>query len=166
MKVYNAEQDGKAHSAALRASPLNVTKNMKSHLLVFAILIICSIDIQAQTEWNKELQRNQPQPGDAPVRRILNLSGIGAVVNKEGGKCVVRQVLDGSGAAAAGLKESDVITHIDSKDISSFDLVEITSLLRGDPDTKVVLTVHRIGEVNAQNYTVVRRPVKLPNKND
>jgi C-terminal processing protease CtpA/Prc len=49
---------------------------------------------------------------------------------------------------------------VDSKDISSLDLPQIAALLRGQPDTKVVLTIERSGEAKAKNFSVIRHPIK------
>jgi len=92
---------------------------------------------------------------------MMNLSGIGAVVNMKDGKCIITQFFDGSGAEAAGLKVSDIVTHIDAKDISGFDLFQIVKLLRGQPDTTVVITIERAGEAKPKSFTVIRHPVKI-----
>ena len=125
---------------------------------IFGILPAC---FSADTEWNKEIRIDSAEPGGTPVVGIMNLSGIGAVVNKKEGKCIITKFFEESGAEAAGLKVSDIITHIDSKDIANLDLLQIVALLRGQPDTTVVLTIERTGEAKAKNFTVTRHPVKL-----
>ena len=73
-------------------------------LTVVAILGFYSSCISADPEWNKEIQFESPQPGGTPMIGMVNLSGIGAVINKKDGKCIITQFFDGSGAEAAGLK--------------------------------------------------------------
>jgi membrane-associated protease RseP (regulator of RpoE activity) len=99
-------------------------------------------------------------PPGSPIIGNNNLSGIGAVVNKKNGACVITKLLEQSGAVTAGLKEGDIITHIDTKDISALNLFQITMLLRGEPETKVVITIQRAGEADLKNYPVVRPSVK------
>lgn len=94
-----------------------------------------------------------------PEERIFNLRGIGAAVNKENGVCVITQLFDGGTASAAGLKDGDIMTHIDTKNISALDVHQIRALLLGQQNTKVVITIQRPGESSPKDYTVVRRPV-------
>ena len=95
-----------------------------------------------------------------PEERIAQeVCGIGAAVEKENGICAITQLFDGYGAIAAGLKEGDIITHIDTKDISASDVHQIRTCLHGQKDTKVVLTIQRRGETSPKEYTVVRRLV-------
>jgi carboxyl-terminal processing protease len=72
------------------------------------------------------------------------------------------EVLKGSGAEAAGLKKSDVITQIDSKNIESLQLLEVVPLIRGEPGTTVLLTIQRTGEIKPLIVTVTRHIVKFP----
>jgi len=92
----------------------------------------------------------------------LNLIGIGARILTVHGKCTIMEVLKGSGAEAAGLKKSDVITQIDSKNIESLQLLEVVPLIRGEPGTTVLLTIQRTGEIKPLIVTVTRHIVKFP----
>lgn len=133
---------------------------MKTILLivfVFALTLYCT---RAQTEWNKPIQLPPIESGGTSQTGIMNLSGIGAVINKKDGKCIITKFFEGSGAEVAGLKIDDAITHIDKTEVSNLDLPEIAALLRGDPDTTVVLTIVR-GNEPPKNVTVTRHPVKI-----
>jgi carboxyl-terminal processing protease len=68
-------------------------------------------------------------------------------------------IYDGSTASSAGLKEGDMITRINTKDISALDVHQIRALLPGQQNTKVVMTIQRPGETSPKDYPVVRRPV-------
>ena len=132
-----------------------------TYLVIISIFGFLSACFCADTEWNKEIQFDSPEPGGTPMAGMMNLSGIGAVVNKKDGRCIITKLFDRSGAEAAGLKVSDVITHVDSKDISGLDLLQIVKLLRGQPDTTVLITIAREGESKPRNVTVTRHPVKI-----
>jgi len=134
-----------------------------SYIAIVSIFGILSACIAADTEWNKEIQVESPVPGGTPTTAILNFSGIGAIINKKDGKCIIMMFFNGSGAEEAGLKVSDVITHVDAKDISDLDLHQISALLRGNPDTTVVITIERAGEGKPEDVTVTRHPVNLRN---
>lgn len=114
----------------------------------------------AETNWNRLIPGPPFTPGGAPSIGILNLSGIGAEIKKEGDACTVAKILQGSGAEAAGLKIDDRITHVGEKDVSGLDLLGIAALLRGDPGTTVTLTILRAGE-QPKLYEVTRQPVVL-----
>lgn len=134
---------------------------MKSIIVTTVITLISLVRLSADTEWNKVAPGSPIEPDGKPTSAIINLSGIGVEISNKTGKCVIATVLKGSGAAAAGLKVEDIITHIDSKGISNLDLAEIAALLRGNPDSTVILTVQRSGSPKPQNYTVTRRPVRI-----
>lgn len=133
---------------------------MKTFALNIALLTASCSLLVAQTEWNKEVPF-QPATGVTPTMAILNLAGIGAVVNKVEGGGVITRIVPGSGAEDARLQVSDIITHVDEKDISALDLSQIASLLRGDPDTTVLLKIERKGLKNPVEVRVTRHPVKL-----
>ena len=99
-----------------------------------------------------------------PEERIPKFCDIGAAVNKQNGNCVITELFGGSSASAAGLKEGDIITHIDTKDVSTLDVHQIRALLRGQQNTIVVLTIQRSGETTPKNFTVARRLVNAERK--
>jgi len=99
-----------------------------------------------------------------PEERIPKFCDIGAAVNKQNGNCVITELFGGSSASAAGLKEGDIITHIDTKDVSALDVHQIRALLRGQQNTIVVLTIQRPGETTPKNFTVARRLVNAERK--
>ena len=128
------------------------------HLVIVLSLGLCLA--HAEPEWNKEIEFPPPQPGGTPMIGVMNLVGIGAVINKKEGKCVITKLFEDSGAEAAGVTIDDIITHVDGKDLSGVELQDIAALLRGDPDTIVVLTIVR-GDAPPKEYHVTRRPVKI-----
>mgnify|MGYP000918083341 CR=1 FL=1 len=133
---------------------------MKTNSSILIAVFQMVVTVHAQTNWNQIIA--EPSVGDPyPAFSIRNLSGIGAVINKKDGRCYITQIFDGSGAETAGLKVDDTIAHVDSIDVSSLKLPEIAALLRGDPDTKVQVTVFRAGEPSPMTFTVLRHAVEL-----
>ncbi|HEX8312871.1 MAG TPA: PDZ domain-containing protein [Chthoniobacteraceae bacterium] len=124
-------------------------------------LLFHSIGICQEQQSNKEIQLNPVEPGGSPPTVISNLSGIGAVINKINGKCVITTIVPESGSAAAGLQVSDVISHIDGRPISALELLDIAKLLRGEPDSRVTLTITRKESPGPADIQVRRKPVVL-----
>ncbi len=81
-------------------------------------------------------------------RRFLDslngeLGGIGVTVREVGSTPVVRSVLAGTPAAAAGLMAGDRILAVDGRALAGLGAREASDLIRGDPGTRVTLTVRR-----------------------
>lgn len=93
-----------------------------------------------------------------PTPPPQTFAGIGAAIFVKDGKCVIVDFVAGSGALASGLQVSDVITHIDRREISGLDISDIVPLLRGPSGTTVTLTVDRKG--TPLQFTVTRRLLK------
>ncbi|MGH2684101.1 MAG: S1C family serine protease, partial [Actinomycetota bacterium] len=76
------------------------------------------------------------------------------------GGALVREVVDDSPAAAAELRNDDVIVAIDGRPIANMSAL-VVALRRLDPGTTVELTVRRGGEQLAIDVTVAERPDDL-----
>lgn len=72
----------------------------------------------------------------------------------------ITSVFPGSPAEASGLRSGDLISHIDGKPVDDMDAREASRSLKGDPDTKVVLTIIR-GSLTFE-VTVIRKIVSVP----
>lgn len=74
--------------------------------------------------------------------------GIGAYVSKdvETGACVISGVIKDSPAAESELREGDIISKVDDKDMTGLELDEVVANIRGEEGTKVKITVIRGGE--------------------
>lgn len=77
--------------------------------------------------------------GDTAGNVIHDHSGM--VVGAESDALVIEQVLGGTPAADAGLKEGAHITAIDGSAVSGKDVARVRTLLRADPGTKIALTL-------------------------
>lgn len=87
-----------------------------------------------------------------------------ALRSTEEGASIIGVTEDGP-AAAAALTDGDRILGIDGKPIAGLDRRTLYGMLRGDPDTKVRLTVTRKGREDRETLTITRaviepRPVR------
>jgi carboxyl-terminal processing protease len=69
--------------------------------------------------------------------------GVGIEISQEDGLIKVVSPIEGSPAFRAGLKPNDLITKIDDTPVKGLSLNEGVKRMRGDPNTKVVLTIFR-----------------------
>ncbi len=99
-----------------------------------------------------------------------NYGGLGLTVTQEDGAVKVIAPTEDSPAARAGIKAGDYITHINGKLIFGEALDEAIEGMRGQPGTKVTLTVVRPGrdkpmELTMAREVIVQKPVKWEVKN-
>jgi carboxyl-terminal processing protease len=67
--------------------------------------------------------------------------------------------IEDSPAARAGIKEGDLITHVDGVPLKGMDMDEAIKHMRGEPHTRVALTVRREGEAHPLTFTVLREEI-------
>lgn len=79
---------------------------------------------------------------ETPTR---DLAGIGAILGARGDALVVNRVIEGGGAAAAGLQRGDQILSVDGSDVSALGFQGSVESIRG-PEGSVVRLVVRRGE--------------------
>jgi len=70
-------------------------------------------------------------------------SGIGITIQLISGNITVVSVFKGSPAQRAGILPGDVIVRVDDTDVQGKSLQDTSALLRGEPGTRVVVTVFR-----------------------
>ena len=86
--------------------------------------------------------------------------GVGIEISQEDGLVKVVSPIEGSPADRAGLKPNDLITKIDDTAVKGLSLNEAVKRMRGEPNTKVVLTVFRKDENRSFPVTIVREEIK------
>lgn len=99
-----------------------------------------------------------------------NYGGLGLTVTQQDGAVKVIAPTEDTPAARAGIKSGDFITHLDGKFIVGGSLDEAIEQMRGQPGTKITLTVVRPGTDKPLQFTLVRevivqKPVKWEVKN-
>ena len=86
--------------------------------------------------------------------------GVGIEITQEDGLVKVVSPIEGSPADRAGLKTNDLITKIDDTAVKGLSLSEAVKRMRGEPRTKVVLTIFRKDENRTFPVTIVREEIK------
>jgi carboxyl-terminal processing protease len=87
--------------------------------------------------------------------------GIGIEMGMEDGLVKVVSPIEGSPAFRAGLKSGDLITKIDDTLVKGLTVDQAVKRMRGEPNTKVLLTVFRKSESRTFPVTIVREEIKL-----
>ena len=86
--------------------------------------------------------------------------GVGIEITQEDGLIKIVSPIEGSPADRAGLKTGDLITKIDSTAVKSLSLNEAVKRMRGEPNTKVDLTILRKDESRSFPVTITREEIK------
>jgi carboxyl-terminal processing protease len=79
----------------------------------------------------------------------------------EDGLVKVVSPIEGSPAFRAGLKPGDLITRIDDTPVKGLTVDQAVKRMRGDPNTKVVLTVFRKAESRTFPVTIIREEIRM-----
>jgi len=87
--------------------------------------------------------------------------GIGIEMGMEDGLVKVISPIEGSPAFRAGLKSGDLITKIDDQMVRGLTVDQAVKRMRGEPQTRVILTVFRKTEQRTFPVTIVREEIRL-----
>ncbi len=86
--------------------------------------------------------------------------GLGIEVGMEDGLVKVVSPIEGSPAFRAGLKSGDLITKIDDTLVKGLTLDQAVKKMRGEPNTKVTLSIFRKSETRSFPVTLVREEIR------
>jgi carboxyl-terminal processing protease len=86
--------------------------------------------------------------------------GVGIEITQEEGLVKVVSPIEGSPAFRAGMKSGDLITKIDDTAVKGLSLNDAVKRMRGEPGTKVLLTIYRKDENRTFPVTIVREEIK------
>ncbi|MBX9816695.1 MAG: S41 family peptidase [Burkholderiaceae bacterium] len=86
--------------------------------------------------------------------------GVGIEITQEDGLVKVVSPIEGSPAFRAGLKTNDLITKIDDTAVKGLTLNDAVKRMRGEPNTKVLLTIYRKDENRTFPVTITREEIK------
>jgi len=87
--------------------------------------------------------------------------GVGIEIGMEDGVVKVVSPIEGSPAHRAGLKPGDLITKIDDAPVKGLGMDQAVKRMRGEANTKVVLTVFRKAESRSFPVTIVREEIRV-----
>jgi carboxyl-terminal processing protease len=86
--------------------------------------------------------------------------GVGIEITQEDGLVKVVSPIEGSPAFRAGLKSNDLITKVDDTAVKGMTLNDAVKRMRGEPNTKVTLTIYRKDENRTFPVTITREEIK------
>lgn len=90
------------------------------------------------------------------IRSGRSYGGIGVEVTMNNGRVTVVTPMEGSPGKKAGLLPGDAIVEVDGKSVEGLSLSETVDLIRGEPDTEVVLGILREGLQEIIKVPIVR----------
>lgn len=90
-------------------------------------------------------------------------AGIGALIGIINDKAVITNPYDGFPANKAGLKVGDEIISVDNIDVKGKSTSEVSSLMKGKPNTPVKLVVRRMGQEGDIKLEINRQKIKVSN---
>ena len=86
--------------------------------------------------------------------------GVGIEIGMEDGFVKVVSPIEGSPAFRAGLKSGDLITKIDDTMVKGLTMDQAVKRMRGEPNTKVNLTIYRKSETRSFPVTITREEIR------
>jgi carboxyl-terminal processing protease len=89
--------------------------------------------------------------------------GIGAIIGNRSGKNLIMMPYEGFPAHKSGLKIGDEILKVDGIDVTDKNTSDISQLLKGQANTKLVVTISRIGQDEAMEIEIMREKITIDN---
>ena len=88
--------------------------------------------------------------------------GVGSLIRPSGDYITISEVYKGFPADLAGLKAGDQIIEIDNKSIKGASSTEVSEMMKGAPDSDVLITVRRYNVDEPIIKTITRKEVSIP----
>lgn len=88
--------------------------------------------------------------------------GIGSMIRKKGDYVIFAQPYEGSPADRAGIRIGDKILSIEGEDTKGWDPAQISSALKGTPNTTVRIVIERLIGGEHDTLTLTRERVAIP----
>ncbi len=87
--------------------------------------------------------------------------GVGIEIGMEDGLVKIVSPIEGSPAFRAGLKSGDLITKIDETYVKGLTMDQAVKRMRGEPSTKVLLTIFRKSESRSFPVAITREEIRV-----
>jgi carboxyl-terminal processing protease len=116
--------------------------------------MVAGLDPHSQYFDKKTLKEFREQTGGRFV-------GVGIEIGMEDGLVKVQSPIEGSPAFRAGIKSGDLITRIDETAVKGLSMDQAVKRMRGEPNTRVRLTVFRKDESRSFPVTIVREEIRV-----
>jgi len=89
--------------------------------------------------------------------------GIGAIIGNRNGKNLIMMPYEGFPAHKSGLEIGDEILKVDGIDVTEKNTSEISQLLKGQANTKLTVTIRRIGMDDPMDIEIIREKITIDN---
>jgi len=104
---------------------------------------------------------NTAEFNELKVGTTGQFGGLGIEVSMENGFVKVISPIDDTPASRAGLKPSDLIIQLDETSVKGMTLNDAVKIMRGKPDTDILLTIVREGESGPLEFTITREIIRV-----
>lgn len=104
---------------------------------------------------------NTEEFGELKIGTTGQFGGLGIEVGMENGFVKVISPIDDTPASRAGMQAGDLIVRLDDTPVKGMTLNEAVKIMRGKPDTEILLTVVREGEPKPLKVTIVREIIRV-----
>jgi carboxyl-terminal processing protease len=104
---------------------------------------------------------NTAEFNELKVGTTGQFGGLGIEVSMENGYVKVISPIDDTPAARAGLQPSDLIIQLDETPVKGMTLNDAVKIMRGEPDTDILLTIVREGESAPLEFTITREIIRV-----
>lgn len=104
---------------------------------------------------------NTSEFSDLKIGTTGQFGGLGIEVGMENGFVKVISPIDDTPASRAGIQASDLIIKLDDKSVKGMTLNDAVKVMRGAPNTDIVLTVAREGESKPLIFTITREIIRV-----
>ena len=116
--------------------------------------MVAGLDPHSQYFDKKTLKEFREQTGGRFV-------GVGIEIGMEDGLVKVQSPIEGSPAFRAGIKSGDLITRIDETAVKGLTMDQAVKRMRGEPNTKVSLTIFRKSENRSFPVLITREEIRI-----